>query len=196
MLGAVGDVGRFADYATVLGGAGEPAMVVAAVGLAGNVRWPSRRWWRWDRGTGDSPGKDGTLGLVEKRKATRGPRKPTQFSVTAVPCTCRFLERASEEPTSPIVFDAHTSEFHMNNVGKGRTGHTVVYHRRFCGGAAPLSKRRTLFATITPTESTRLYDPARGDELSNAQIQEALEDGGRRLRRLRSRARCSDETFR
>ena len=94
---------------------------------------------------------------MEKRKATSRRRKPTQFSVTAVPCTCRFLERASEEPTSPIVFDAHMNEFHMENVGKGRRGHTSIYHCPFCGGAAPLSKRRTFFATITSTESARLF---------------------------------------
>lgn len=33
--------------------------------------------------TGDSLGKDGTLDLVERRKATRGLRKPTQLSVTS-----------------------------------------------------------------------------------------------------------------
>jgi hypothetical protein len=49
--------------------------------------WPETSEYRFEgvamaQATGDSLGKDGTLDLVEKRKATRGLRKPTQLSVT------------------------------------------------------------------------------------------------------------------
>jgi hypothetical protein len=79
-----------------------------------------------------------------------------------VPCTCRFLERAAEEPTVPIVFDARMNEYHIMNVGKDRRGRTNIYHCPFCGGAAPLSKRHSLFATITSTEAERLYQLTSG----------------------------------
>jgi hypothetical protein len=101
----------------------------------------------------------GSLDPVDSRKkpTSKRPRKPNSSSVTSVPCKCRFLERASEEPTIPIVFDARVNEYHITNVGKDRRGHTNVYHCPFCGGAAPLSRRHSLFATITSTEAERLY---------------------------------------
>jgi hypothetical protein len=33
----------------------------------------------------------------------------------------------------------------------------MIYHCPFCGGAAPPSKRATLFTTFTPDEQRRLY---------------------------------------
>jgi hypothetical protein len=100
-----------------------------------------------------------SLDPVDSRKKPTGKRrrKPNSFSVTSMPCKCRFLERASEEPAIPIVFDARMNEYHIMNVGKGRRGHSNIYHCPFCGGAAPVSKRHSLFATITSTEAERLY---------------------------------------
>jgi hypothetical protein len=82
-------------------------------------------------------------------------RKPIAASVTGVPCKCGYLERASEEPEVPIVFDAEVNEFHIANVGRNR-GHSVIYHCPWCGGAAPRSKRATFFATVTSKEEGRL----------------------------------------
>jgi len=84
-------------------------------------------------------------------------RKPTRFSVSAAPCQCRFLEEASVEPASPIVFDEKMNEYHIERVAKGRRGHYVIYHCPFCGGAAPRSRRHTFFATITSAEEERLF---------------------------------------
>jgi hypothetical protein len=82
-------------------------------------------------------------------------RKPTGASVTTTACTCKYLERASDEPEVPIVFDAEMNEYHLTNVGKNR-GHTMIYHCPWCGGAAPRSKRGTFFATISQREEERL----------------------------------------
>jgi hypothetical protein len=87
-------------------------------------------------------------------------RKPTHASVTDAPCKCGYLERASDEPMVPIVFDEQTNEYHIENVGDA--GHRVIYHCPFCGGAAPPSKRGSLFATITQDENSRLIALATG----------------------------------
>lgn len=39
--------------------------------------------------------------------------KPSFASVTTVACTCDYLQRAAEEPFSPIVFDAEVNEFEI-----------------------------------------------------------------------------------
>jgi hypothetical protein len=60
----------------------------------------------------------------------------------------------------PIVFDERMNEYHIENVGDA--GHSVIYHCPLCGGAAPPSKRGSLFATITNDESSRLIALATG----------------------------------
>jgi hypothetical protein len=93
---------------------------------------------------------------MASRKSVHGaPRKPTSASVTETLCTCKYLERASEEPEVPIVFDDEMNEYHLTNVGKNR-GYSMIYHCPWCGGAAPRSKRATFFATITQKEEERL----------------------------------------
>jgi hypothetical protein len=52
------------------------------------------------------------------RKSTRATSKPTFASVTTIPCKCGYLERASDEPEIPIVFDARVNEYHVTNTGK------------------------------------------------------------------------------
>jgi hypothetical protein len=91
--------------------------------------------------------------MASRKSGTR--RKPTWASVTTTPCTCKYLERASEEPEVPIVFDAEMNEYHLANVGKNR-GYTMIYHCPWCGGAAPRTKRHTFFAKITQREEERL----------------------------------------
>lgn len=93
--------------------------------------------------------------MAPRKSPDGASRKPTGASVTTTPCTCQYLERASAEPQVPIVFDALTNEYHINNVGKNQ-GHTIIRHCPWCGGAAPRSKRESLFAKITQKEEDRL----------------------------------------
>ncbi len=76
----------------------------------------------------------------------------TFASVTDVPCTCVYLQRAADNPDKPIVFDPLTGEFHFST----GSGIMVIYHCPFCGGAAPESKRALLFAVIPSDEQQRL----------------------------------------
>jgi hypothetical protein len=94
--------------------------------------------------------------MAPRKSAQNGKRdKPNFASVTTVPCTCKYLERASEEPDNPIFFNAEVNEYHFRSVGKSR-GTWMIYHCPWCGGAAPRSKRGSLFATITQKEEERL----------------------------------------
>jgi hypothetical protein len=52
------------------------------------------------------------------------------------------------------------NEYHLTYGGDAR-GHWMIYHCPFCGGAAPRSKRETLFAQITDAESRRLHELTR-----------------------------------
>ena len=87
--------------------------------------------------------------------------KPTHASVTDVPCTCAYLENATANPDLPIGFDAQVNEFHFRygpmpgEVGESRLN---IYHCPFCGGAAPESKRDSLFAAIPEQERDRICE--------------------------------------
>ena len=86
-------------------------------------------------------------------------RKPHSASITSTPCKCKSLENAADEPNSPIVFDRELNEYNIET----RDGGTLrIYHCFFCGGAAPRSKRGSLFATITQNEQDRLRDLTSG----------------------------------
>ena len=85
--------------------------------------------------------------------------KPTFASVTEQPCTCGFLERQADDPASPIVFDARLNEYHFEYPSPCAGGdcptakaEMMIYHCPFCGGAAPVSKRASLFTAFTPEE--------------------------------------------
>src|SRR5437868_3163217 len=90
--------------------------------------------------------------------------KPTDASVTEDRCSCGYLERAADDPTSPIVYDARLNEYHfeyLNPCAGGECGQAkaslMLYHCPFCGGTAPPSKRDLLFAVIPREEEHRLY---------------------------------------
>ena len=90
--------------------------------------------------------------------------KPTHTSVTEEPCTCGYLERAADDPTLPIVYDAQLNEYHFEYPSPCAEGECeqakaslMIYHCPFCGGAVPASKRGLLFAVIPPQEERRLY---------------------------------------
>ena len=101
--------------------------------------------------------------VSDKEDAGAEERKPNGSSVTSVPCTCRSLQHAAEEPANPIVFDARMNEYHLTHLdlaGMGRHGYSIVFHCLYCGGAAAKSKRDTFFAHMTDAESRRLRDLA------------------------------------
>ncbi|MCX7424952.1 MAG: hypothetical protein NTW96_04905 [Planctomycetia bacterium] len=82
----------------------------------------------------------------------------THASVTDVPCTCGYLERAADDPANPIAFDERTFEYQFTYQESDHEGRSmlVIYHCPFCGGAAPESQRHRLFAAIPTTEEERL----------------------------------------
>jgi hypothetical protein len=82
-------------------------------------------------------------------------RKPNSSSVTTKPCKCGWLEREAAEAGSSIRFDEDLNEFHILNRPPDR-GYLLIYHCLFCGGAAPRSRRATLFARPTRAELDRL----------------------------------------
>ncbi len=84
--------------------------------------------------------------------------RPTYASVTGEPCTCKYLQRAAEDPRVPIIFDDRTGEYQYTyQEPRSRGASTlVIYHCPFCGGAAPASKRHLLFRVIPPEEEERL----------------------------------------
>src|SRR5262249_27430515 len=89
---------------------------------------------------------------------------PTFASVTKKLCTCGFLEREADDPDSPIVFDARMNEYQFEYpspcVGGGcevAKAQMMIYHCPFCGGAAPPSKRASMFTSFSRKEERRLY---------------------------------------
>ena len=95
--------------------------------------------------------------------------KPTPKSVTEQPCTCGYLQRAADDPDSPIVYDPQLNEYDFEypspcgprECGKA-SAYLMIYHCPFCGGVAPESKRGRLFAAIPRAEEGRLYGLLRG----------------------------------
>ena len=86
--------------------------------------------------------------------------RPTNASVTDVPCSCEYLQAAADDPRNPIVFDPQTNEYQFTYPESECYGPSmlVIYHCPFCGGVAPASKRDLLFAVIPQEEEQRLYD--------------------------------------
>ncbi len=83
--------------------------------------------------------------------------KPTFASVTDELCVCDYLQRAADDPESPIIFDEHVGEYQFAyQVGGEGLATLVIYHCPFCGGAAPESKRELLFAVIPSEEAERI----------------------------------------
>jgi hypothetical protein len=82
----------------------------------------------------------------------------TFASVTDAACKCGYLRQAADDPRQPIVFDKPTGEYHFRYREEGSNGYStlVIYHCPFCGGAAPKSKRASLFHVILPSEEQRL----------------------------------------
>jgi hypothetical protein len=83
--------------------------------------------------------------------------RPTSASVTAVSCTCEYLQRAADDPDSPIVFDERMGEFQFTYHDADEIlQQLMIYHCPWCGGVAPRSKRRALFHIVPRAETDRL----------------------------------------
>ena len=84
--------------------------------------------------------------------------KPTQMSVTDVPCECGYLQRAAEDSISPIKFDTQLNEYNVEiPLSPDGKMSMRLYHCPMCGGVASESKRHTLFTAVTEAEISRLY---------------------------------------
>jgi hypothetical protein len=68
-------------------------------------------------------------------------------------CKCEWLERAADDPKTPVEFDAELNEYHII---RGRKNFLMIYYCPFCGGSAPKSRRDRLFHTLTDAERQRL----------------------------------------
>jgi hypothetical protein len=68
-------------------------------------------------------------------------------------CKCEWLERAADDPKTPIEFDATLNEYHV--VG-GPKDFSMIYYCPFCGGSTPKTRRDRLFHTLTDAERQRL----------------------------------------
>jgi hypothetical protein len=99
----------------------------------------------------------GSLALaIDAERAKRNVDKPMCASRTSEPCTCRYLETWSAEPGSPLVFDETLNEYQIRYEHGSTRCEMRVRHCPFCGGAAPRSKRASMFAHITSAETQRL----------------------------------------
>jgi hypothetical protein len=70
-------------------------------------------------------------------------------------CKCEWLERAADEPTCPVEFDAELNEYHLV---RGPKDYMMIYYCPYCGGSAPKSRRGRLFHTLTDIEQHRLVN--------------------------------------
>jgi hypothetical protein len=80
----------------------------------------------------------------------------TWGSKTEQACDCGVLEQAAKNPDIPIEFDPRLNEFQIVFTCNGEAGQMNIYHCLFCGGLAPPSLRKTLFAEVPVAENHRL----------------------------------------
>jgi hypothetical protein len=82
----------------------------------------------------------------------------TFASVTDTPCNCDYLHNSAADPDHPIEFEPSVHEFlFVDRADDGTIRSKLsIYHCPFCGGAAPASKRATLFAPVPHSENVRI----------------------------------------
>lgn len=68
-------------------------------------------------------------------------------------CRCDQLQRMTDEPASPVEFDARTNEYHLER--RNGDGYELLFFCPFCGGQAPPSRREGLFHRISQAERDR-----------------------------------------
>jgi plasmid stability protein len=77
-------------------------------------------------------------------------------------CNCGALERAADDPSSPVQFDEETNEYHLVTKTDSSESRTLIRYCCFCGGRAPASKRRQLVEPISGEEIARLQGVFKG----------------------------------
>jgi hypothetical protein len=71
-------------------------------------------------------------------------------------CDCRWLERAANDPSNPIEFDAEVNEYYLRAGKSDAHARHVIRFCPWCGGDAPVSHRNRFFEVITPEETIRV----------------------------------------
>ncbi len=72
-------------------------------------------------------------------------------------CDCGWLERAANDTSIPIGFDAKVNEYYLRTGTPGGVeAHYVIKFCPNCGGDAPVSHRHSLFNVLTPEEMMQL----------------------------------------
>jgi len=90
-------------------------------------------------------------------------RKPTDASVTELPCQCGYLEQNARDPRFPVRFDEEYNEYYFDlTLSKGTPLCLLIYHCPMCGGVASESKREDVFAIVTEEERFRVNALIRG----------------------------------
>ena len=78
-------------------------------------------------------------------------------------CDCGWLERAANDPSVPVGFDAQVNEYFLRaGIPGGVEARHVIRFCPSCGGDAPVSHRAALFEVVTPEESVRLQELWKG----------------------------------
>lgn len=125
-------------------------------------------------------------------------RKPTPSSVTSTPCRCAWLRNAAAKQEVPVRFDEEVGEYHVEHRDGG---FSIIRHCPWCGGAAPRSRRASLFATVPSAELRRLGRLTAGlktvgDALAKFGEPDQREPDGLAIHApARGRRRASVETF-
>lgn len=84
-------------------------------------------------------------------------KKPTQASVTDLPCQCCYLERKAADARFPVRFDAQEGQYYFDlRLQAGTTLSLVVYHCPMCGGVASKANLEDAFAVVPDDEIVRL----------------------------------------
>jgi hypothetical protein len=77
-------------------------------------------------------------------------------------CKCGWLDRAPDEPDSPLVFNRVLGEFHLLYGGAQVSGRIKLNYCPVCGQRAPQSRRDALFAPLCDAEMQRIEQLAAG----------------------------------
>jgi hypothetical protein len=86
-------------------------------------------------------------------------RKPTDLSVTDLPCQCGYLEDHARDPRFPLRFDEKSNEYYFDFVlPKGAPLSLLIYHCPMCGGVASESKMEGAHAIVSEGERKRVYE--------------------------------------
>src|SRR6267143_2746651 len=72
-------------------------------------------------------------------------------------CDCGWLDRAADDPSMPLGFDAETNEYYIEMKGHVQ-GRALIRFCPSCGGDAPVSKRDDLFHVVAAEDQMRVHE--------------------------------------